>query len=45
MAKRFQKPTPSEVTEYAAEIGFALDGEAFFEAFGSERLNVSYFDN
>lgn len=35
--KRFAKPTPAEVTTYAASIGFKLDGErfcAFYESKG-----------
>ncbi len=33
MVKRFQQPTPQEVTEYAAEIGFKIDGEAFCDRY------------
>lgn len=40
MAKRFQQPTPQEVTEYAAEIGFALDGEAFCDFYISKGWKV-----
>jgi len=40
MAKRFQQPTPQEVTEYAAEIGFALDGEAFCDFYISKGWKI-----
>ena len=40
MAKRFQKPTPAEVTEYAASIGFQLDGEAFFDFYESKGWKI-----
>ncbi|MCK5600472.1 helix-turn-helix domain-containing protein [Candidatus Pacearchaeota archaeon] len=31
--KKFQKPTPSKVTEYAASIGFELDGQYFIDSY------------
>lgn len=40
MAKRFQKPTPQKVTEYASEIGFQLDGEAFFDFYESKGWKI-----
>lgn len=40
MVKRFQKPAPAEVTEYAAEIGFALDGEAFCDFYESKGWKI-----
>jgi len=40
MAKRFQKPTASEVTEYAETIGFALDGEAFVDFYESKGWRI-----
>jgi hypothetical protein len=40
MAKRFQQPTPPQVTEYAAEIGFQLDGAAFCDFYISKGWKV-----
>lgn len=31
--KFFQKPTPEEVSQYGAGIGFPLDGKAFFDSY------------
>jgi len=36
MAKKFVKPTPKEVTEYALSIGYVLDGEAFCDFYESK---------
>jgi hypothetical protein len=35
MAKRFKKPSAAEAVEYAASIGFKLDGEAFVDYYDS----------
>ncbi len=35
VAKRFKQPTAAEATEYAASIGFKLDGEAFCDYYDS----------
>jgi len=40
MTKRFQKPTPEQVTEYAAEIGFSMDGEAFCDFYESKGWKI-----
>ena len=40
MTKRFQKPTPQEVSEYAAGIGFRLDGEAFCDFYESKGWKI-----
>jgi len=40
MVKRLKTPTPQQVTEYAAEIGFALDGEAFCDFYISKGWKV-----
>ena len=29
--KRFQKPTPKEITQYALTLGYTLDGQRFFD--------------
>jgi len=34
--KRFIKPTPKEVTEYALSIDYTLDGEAFCDFYESK---------
>jgi len=36
MSKRFIKPTPEQVTEYAQSIGYNLDGEAFCDFYESK---------
>jgi len=36
MSKRFIKPTPQEVTEYAKSIEYILDGEAFCDFYESK---------
>jgi len=33
ISKRFQKPTPEQVTEYARSIGVVLDGRAFCDSY------------
>ena len=40
MVKRFQKPEPQQVTEYAESIGFALDGEAFCDFYESKGWKI-----
>lgn len=40
MSKRFQKPTPQQVTEYAASIDFVLDGEAFCDFYESKGWKI-----
>lgn len=40
VAKRFQKQTPEQVTEYAASIGFQLDGEAFCDFYESKGWKI-----
>jgi hypothetical protein len=40
MAKRFQKPKPQQVSEYAESIGFALDGEAFCDFYESKGWKI-----
>jgi hypothetical protein len=40
MAKRFQQPTPEQVTEYAASIGFILDGEAFCDFYAAKGWKI-----
>ena len=35
MAKQFKQPTAAEAVEYAASIGFKLDGEAFVDYYDS----------
>lgn len=40
MTKRFQKPTPPQVSEYAESIGFALDGEAFCDFYESKGWKI-----
>ena len=39
-AKKFQKPTAQEVSEYAASIGFQLDGERFVSHYDSNGWKV-----
>jgi hypothetical protein len=39
-AKRFKKPTAAEVTEYAASIGFDLDGEAFCDFYEAKGWKI-----
>ncbi len=36
MAKRFVKPTPAEVEEYARTIDYKIDGEAFCDFYESK---------
>jgi hypothetical protein len=40
MVKRFQKPEPQQVSEYAESIGFALDGEAFCDFYESKGWKI-----
>ena len=40
MSKKFQKPMPKEVTEYADSIDFALDGEAFCDFYESKGWKI-----
>jgi hypothetical protein len=35
LKSRFEKPTPAAVTEYGKQIGFELDGNAFFDHYES----------
>ena len=37
---RFTKPTPQEVTSYARDIGFKLDGQAFCDFYESKGWKV-----
>ncbi len=36
MSKRFVKPTPAEVEEYARTIDYTIDGEAFCDFYESK---------
>jgi len=38
--KRFVRPTPEMVTQYAASIGFKLDGEAFYDHYQSKGWKI-----
>jgi len=40
MSKRFIKPTPQEVAEYANSIGYVLDGEQFWDHYQSKGWHV-----
>ncbi len=36
MGKRFSKPTPAEVEEYARTVDYTIDGEAFCDFYESK---------